>query len=222
MLFRSGYEPTAGGTWRLFYADDCNAYLIRDSIGTQKLSDYCSSYTTISDLGKNLNREYTNKQTWNMSNANAKAVAYLTDTSVWNTNYKTNDASWAIGAPLLEMFIASYNATHTKQIQYQSTTNYPGYKLKVSTDNDFGTEIRSLGKTSDLDKAVYCGSENSYWLSSPNSYNNEHVGFVNTSYGALFANGGLYNNTYSLRPVVSIPITLIGSGITITDSYGIE
>ena len=48
------------GTWRLFYADSNNVYLIRDSIGSSALNSFSWFGTsTISTLGENLNKKYT-------------------------------------------------------------------------------------------------------------------------------------------------------------------
>ena len=67
--------------------------------------------STISTLGENFNSKYTS---WvaQAGNNNIKAVAALLDTTQW-TAYKSDDAVWAVGAPTLEMFVASYNATHS-------------------------------------------------------------------------------------------------------------
>ena len=63
---------------------------------------------------------------------NIKAVAALTDTTQWTAYAEPGVANWAMGAPTLEMFVASYNKTHTKQIdcKVESST---GYKVGINT-----------------------------------------------------------------------------------------
>ena len=118
----SGYSITKGSNWRLFYANSSNAYLISDLENTSDLSSFTWFGTsTISTLGQKLNSKFTASGDWNLKsdgvnlNNNIKAVAALLDSTQW-TDYKTTEANWAIGAPTLEMFIASYNATHTAQL----------------------------------------------------------------------------------------------------------
>ena len=170
----SGYSPDKGSNWRLFYADSTSAYLISDSIGNTSL-DNTSIVTgwntsTITTLGKNLNPKYTG---WNSKTAvsgysnNEKAVAALLDTDKWKS-YKSENATWAIGAPPLEMFIASYNAKHT--IQLESQVNATGYKINKNGGayDNWLEGLRESGKES-LDDAIYCPSSGYWWLASPSA-----------------------------------------------------
>ena len=55
----------------------------------------------------------------------AWSTAYLCDITKWET-YKTGNAAWAMGGPTIELFAASYNATHANH-QIVVTFNQYGY-----------------------------------------------------------------------------------------------
>ena len=219
--------PTSGSNWRLFYADSNYVYLISDSIETKALNNSMAGYggdMTSDDfiLGRNLNSKFA---TWDMKsdgtnvNSNIKKVAALLDTSKWTT-YESSDAEWAIGAPSLEMFIASYNATHTSQILCDVPSDAYGYKVKWSTDSGYADTITGLGNTENLDRAIYVRSDEGWWLSTPSANNYGHMmlisGLDNKDDISCTAYGG---DSYSVRPVVCIPISKINNGITIGTNY---
>ena len=217
--------PAAGSNWRLFYADSNYVYLISESIGNYALHNKSVvkgwGTSTISTLAKNFNSKYTANGDWELKsngvnlNGNIKTVAALLDTSQW-TEYKSSDAVWAVGAPTLEMFIASYNATHTIQLDsiVKSITS-TGYAIKKDGGN-YSTGVVGLGNTDNIDKAIYCNDSYQWWLASPSeAYRARLVNIGN--------DGGIYNNNYDavmgIRPLVCILISKIGNGITITDDY---
>ena len=248
-ISRFGYKVTSGYTgytaydegdvWRLFYADSNFVYLISDSIGKKALNSLSGFGTsTISTLAQNLNPKYTATGNWELKtdetniNNNIKGVAALLDTSEW-TAYKTEDAVWAIGAPTVEMFIASYNATHTdamhtadsevksQQLNSQvASYTATGYQVKIGT-GDYANSVYGLGFKSDLDKAIYCRSADWWWLASPGAAgsNNAMVANNNMSGGLC---GSWYSTNYTIRPLVAVPLSKIGTGtgkITIGASY---
>lgn len=117
------------------------------------------------------------------------------------------------------MFIASYNATHETQLD--STADNTGYKIKKG-DSDFANyqkNLRESGTTS-LDDTIYCSSNEYWWLASPSAYSYENVMFVSGYNGSWLDKTG-YSNDRGVRPLVSVPLSRIGQGktITITDSY---
>ncbi len=122
------YNPPAGGTWRIFYYDEGDdenpngyfgdgagtIYLKRDydTTKTTTLSSYIS-YNPI-DGGVMLRRQC---PLWSVGAGGSAinllhehCVAWLTDPNVWNDEYKTADAYYAIGAPSREMWTKAYNA----------------------------------------------------------------------------------------------------------------
>ena len=239
-----GYN--ANDEWRLFYADSTDAYLIKNSIGNKALND--SSMTGFGGdmtsnefaLGRSLNLKFTAIGNWALKsdnenvNNNIKGVAALLDTSAW-TDYSTNSsnelvANWAIGAPTVEMFIASYNATHTAnaitaykateghssetltetQLDCQVSNNSYGYKVKKGSES-YANSTGGLGNSSTIDKKIYCPSSGHWWLASSNASSSSSVWFVSSDdSGKLSAFN--YNSTYGVRPIVSIPLSRIGNG----------
>jgi len=227
--------------WRLFYADTNYAYLISDRRGDWNLFyiDGFSSIKSVSDFAKNFNPQYHNwtLQTNSSLNKNLKGVEAIMTPSNW-TNYKNGYANWAVGAPTLEMFVASYNATHTtamhnidsdviaQQIACKvENTSSTGYKVGIlnmsgTTDNtSYGNTVFDLGNSSNLDKAIYCPSSGYWWLASPSAYSSDNVMIVSHggsgSLSSIIYNGG----GVGMRPLVSVPISKIGNGITITSNY---
>ena len=218
-----------GHTWEIFYADNTNVYLItRDNVGNQTLNDKVANYNGTSDFDGSdsfktkypavqagwLNKTYTpvangaGTVNYTSTNPNMEATEYLLDSSVWNTTYKTVKADWAIGAPTLEMFVASYNKKYAdKAVTIDTPTGY-GYKY-----NDALFQNNSLPSND----SVTSGTAQSniynhgyyYWLACPSSNSSYGVRFVNyiSAYVYYFSFGTLYG----VRPVVCL-----NSGITLT------
>ena len=160
----------------------------------------------------------------------------MLDTTQW-IDYESTDAEWAVGAPTLEMFVASYNATHsdsntasdlgvsnhTIACDVESDTS-PGYKVKLDSGS-FLPYISNLGKTANLDKAIYCGYDGCWWLASPGVFNGDGAEVMHTY---TWNDGQLYTYAFTaefgIRPLVCVPISIIGeegSGkpIIITSNY---
>ena len=156
----TNYNPTAGGTYRIFYYDavgkygEANTlYLKRDWTANDvklstKISD--SSWT---DTNKNnavtmmrkMNPDYASNQTSktaysSLENNNERGATWLCDTTQFETYVDSTMANFAIGSPSVEMYCDSYNqvthasgATGTDALtaSYQST-NVPGYIYQVN------------------------------------------------------------------------------------------
>ena len=116
--------------WRIFYNDGVNVYLIADDYieynmapagkaGTTltendtsfrlSMNDVINDYEGASDINSQFSKwlSYLNSNK-NNTNDNMKEVAYMLDIEVWST-LKNDKAEYAIGAPTLDMFCASYN-----------------------------------------------------------------------------------------------------------------
>ena len=209
------------GIWRLFYVDNDSAYLIRDSIGKKTLRNIPGFDTSkISELGKNLNSKYTSwdlKTNGESINTNLKGVAAFLYTANWG-DYKADFATWAIGAPTLEMFITSYNATHTMKIDcmVESLTS-TGYRVGKSESGgnvtSYGWNILGLGYSTGLDNAIYSTINGSWWLASPSAVDSSRMMWVYTNGLGNNGSGSSYSNVWTqsmdVRPVVSIPLSVI-------------
>ena len=179
--------------WRIFYADNSNIYLIasdylkfdyvptKTTNGTEytmyKNSDYKLSFN-------NMYQEYTGSaditdaritkwMKWvgqypSSTNINIRSVAYMLDSNIWNAKYKNSYAEYVLGGPTIEMFCASYKATHpSRYIECESyTTN--GYRVKWS-DGSYSIYVSGLSISELENLYVISDTTNAsaYWLASP-------------------------------------------------------
>ena len=165
-------ENNAGvESWKLFYADNENVYLIAsnyihkdycpDGIGGTPITDngngyqlsfdsIINNYNGASDIKdknlQNLNSDYFNKYgSENSTSDNMKAVAYMLDTSeeVWG-KVAGDKAKYAIGGPTLELLFKSYNEKYNTNNKYQAqATSVRGYKISADGGDNFGHSISS-------------------------------------------------------------------------------
>ena len=105
------------------------------------------------------------------TNENIRSVAYMLDSNIWNAKYQNSYAEYVLGGPTIEMFNASYKATHTEKYIEEEVTDAIGYKVKWNTDSSYSDSIRGLS-TSELEN-LYVISDTTkayaYWLASPSA-----------------------------------------------------
>ena len=227
-------NTTGVTTWRIFYADTENIYLIADDYisfentpkgrkGTAVTQNGTSYELSMNNVYKDyegsmsidvtlatkwLNSFWKNNST--STNPNIKAVAYILDKNVWNTLYKGTNAEYAIGGPTVEMFVKSWNDTHSGDEQIAcsadsdvDTNGDGGYKVKFA-NGAYDTSISGLAK--DEYNSVYIKSDKSkalaMWLASPSALGGlmlmlaDYYGYVDTVH---------YNSTVpGFRPVVCL------------------
>ena len=212
------YNPTAGGTWRIFYYDEAGEFGTAGKLYLKR--DYDSSLTT----SLNASGTYTNTDEaiikmkamnpkWAAStNAssidlnNEKAVAWLCNPANW-TNYKTAEADYAIGSPSVEMYMKAFNVWKTGN---KDATNLI---CKVESANGYSVGANNTYANSGWytnDNTIEAGpnnifmtaGSNHWWLASPSSGNGNFVLYV---YGND-ANVNYYDycDTRGVCPVVSL------------------
>ena len=186
----NGGDPNV--KWRIFYADSSNIYLIasdylkfdyvptKGSTTMYKNSDYRLSfddmyeaYTGSTDIK---DRRITKWMKWvgkypNSTNTNIRSVAYMLDTEIWKDKYQNSYAEYVIGGPTIEMFNASYKATHTEKYIEEEVTDYHGYRVKWNTDSSYSDSIDGLS-TSELENLYVINDQTNaygYWLASPSA-----------------------------------------------------
>ena len=188
----NGGDPNV--KWRIFYADSSNIYLIAsdylkyDYVPTKttngkeytmyKHSDYKLSFN-------NMYQAYTGSaditdaritkwmklvgQYPSSKNNNIRSVAYMLDSNIWNTKYQNSYAEYVVGGPTIEMFNASYKATHPDKYIEEAVTDANGYRVKWNTDSDYRLYIDGLS-TSKLENLYVIGDSTKAagcWLASP-------------------------------------------------------
>lgn len=191
----TGYtcDNSAGvSKWKIYHSDGKNIYLIADNYITGKYipskdgatMTASTAYTNAYYFDDTLLNKYTgavsitdtNITPWlsylkssyggsNNTNNNMKATAYLLDTEIWKGFKNSTKAKYAIGAPTLDMFVASYNTRFAKQIE--TIVQEAGYKLKF-TDGD--SYEYSLATYDYLTAHQYKDNYAKYmWLASPSA-----------------------------------------------------
>ena len=219
---------TAGGlTYKIFYVDTENKF--GDGANTVYLkADYKISQSLNTDISSLTDNDITvykrmnplwSAQRGSMQsswNSNEKAAAWLCSPTQW-TNYLDNTkATYAIGGPSVEMYVASYNdVSHTQGGNYKlgatyRASNEPGYIYTLNGAQSTISNDYYYTGTDSLDykgyNSMYAGQNGSktvyWWLASPSSFNSNSVCFVRGSY--VYLSGGNYNGSYSVGPLVSL------------------
>ena len=216
---------TKGGlTYRIFYVDTDNKfgdgantiYLKADYKTSTTLSDHISYVPEGNDLAvyKNMNplwaaKRGNAKSEWK---ENERAAAWLCSPSQWTDYLDSTKATYAIGGPSAEMYVASYNdVPHTKGnyklgATYRATS-YPGYiytlngKQSTISNSDYSTGKDSIDNTGYNN--MYAKSGTYWWLASPSSSASYSVCYVSSS----DLDRGSYDSTLGLGPLVSLPST---------------
>ena len=229
----TGYTCDSPGvtTWRIFYADESNIYLIADDYisaenapdgqggsklyknSTYKLSfdDVYKDYSGASWISQNSKGAkwlsgFLNANSYNTSsstNENIRAVAYMMDTNVWSI-YAGEDAEYAMGGPTLELFCASYKDTHLNRYIECSVTNANGYSVKWSDAGSYSIYISGL--TPGEFNKIYIKSDfdkaDFMWLASPSANDSSAVGAVRYDGYVDYNNYGSFSP--GLRPLVCL------------------
>ena len=148
-------------TWEIFYSDGDNIYLIaedyipkgvapskngttpnKDTSSDYELyfSDLVYKYAGATDIGTNnparkwlsyLETEK-GKEDWRY---NMRVVAYLLDTEIWK-GFAGEKAEYAIGAPTLDLFVASYNCLYDTPLSFITSDREDEYGYRIKLEGD--------------------------------------------------------------------------------------
>ena len=221
---------TAGGlTYRIFYVDTENkfgdgtntVYLKADYKTSTTLSDHITYNPEGNDLAvyKRMNPSWSAQRgsiapaSWNN---NERAAGWLCSPTQWTDYLDNTKATYAIGGPSAEMYVASYNdVSHTQGGNYKLGATYressaPGYIYTLNgaqstiSNSDYYTGTDSLDyKGYNSMYAGQNGSKSGYWwLASPSSSNSGSVCIVNGSNAGL--DYSAYGSSYGVGPLVSL------------------
>lgn len=214
--------------WKIYHSDGKNIYLIADNYITGKYipskdgatmtasTAYTNAYyfddtllnkytgavsitdTNITPWLSYLKSSYGGSDNTNNKNINMKAKAYLLDTEIWKGFKNSTKAKYAIGAPTLDMFVASYNTRFAKQIEIIAQET--GYKLKF-TDGD---SYKDFLVTHDyLTAYQYKDNYADYmWLASPSAISSINLMYVN--FGGSVSNYSYEGSDLGVRPLVCL------------------
>ena len=138
------------------------------------------------------------------ANRNMKATAYLLDTEIWKGFKNSTKAKYAIGAPTLDMFVASYNTRFAKQIE--TIVQEEGYKLKFTDGDSYEYSLATYDYlTAQQYKDNYA---NHMWLASPSVYGSYFLVGVNCY-------GDVGNYSYASRYLGVRPLVCLESGVSL-------
>ena len=235
--------------WRIYHSDGSNIYLIAEDYventywptgkgGTPikaeglhnttyggRLVDIVegTDYTGTADIASDIKTKLLSNYTYTSTEYNAKATAYLLDTNQW-ANFKDSNgyASFAVGAPTIELFAASYNATHPERTididvaQSIYDSSY-GYRIKWSDEADYSwfEEEGSISGIS-LEDDLYVKNDKTkasgYWVAAPSALGSDYMWNVQSamSWGLVYAS---YYDDYGNNGV--LPLVSLNSSVQI-------
>ena len=150
-------------------------------------------------------------------NNNERAAGWLCSPSQWETYVDNTKATYAIGGPSAEMYVASYNdVPHTEVGNYTlgatyRATSVPGYIYTLNgaqstiSNSDYSTGTDSLDYKGY--NSMYTGKNGSkgnywWWLASPSSYSSYFVCIVYDEYASL--DHATYSSLGGVNPLVSL------------------
>ena len=198
-----------GIKWKIFYADteDDNIYLIADTYvpltNTTGTKNYVptgydmtngrygfdliayKNYNGIADVASDISNKWLEKYatagyTSNNKYKNGRATAYLLDTNAWSGFKDSTYAEYVVGGPTVELFVASYNKTHTTRT-IRTQVNTTGYQIAWN-GGTFSNGIYGLNENENL----YVISDtfgnppiSQMWLASPSASTEDDVMSVN-------------------------------------------
>ena len=145
------------------------------------LGDYAGSSRIIDSRLKALNNDYFINKNYSSTNANMKSVAYMMDTTAWNSKFLDNNkADYCIGGPSVELLFKSYNEKYKTAFESQASSAN-GYQIRKTSSGGWSNYVDSmLSKSDPLYVITSSSNAYAYWLASPSdySYRNNSVMFV--------------------------------------------
>ena len=224
----TGYtcDNSAGiSKWKIYHSDGKNIYLIADNYITGEYipikdgatmtasTDYTNAYyfedTLLNKYTGAASITDTNITPWlsylkssyggsDNTNKNMKATAYLLDTEIWKGFKNSTKAKYAIGAPTLDMFVASYNTRFAKQIE--TIAQEIGYKLKFTDRDSYECSLDTYDYlTAHQYKENYVQG---MWLASPSTIASGNL--MEMSHDGGITNNGLNCSAVGVRPLVCL------------------
>ena len=220
------YTTTLNGqtlnNWKVFYVDGDYTYIILDDYlpnadvsNTIKTTHDLDTYGTYSIYANNSSADLINAMT-----TKSNWDSLLTGTINGHAVSETRTANvWAMGAPTLDLWVNSWNATYPSDTLYTKYENpvsgetYDGYYIGDSANPN--TTYIDLSSETGYNNTLYYphkedvdnGNCYGYWLASPSAYDGYNV--MNVSYNGYVDNDGYNYSSYAYRPVVCLPSSVV-------------
>lgn len=225
-----GYDCTnsaAVETWRVYYADSTNIYLIAgDYIPYNYIPAAAGGISLIQGLYsrtahiygleltydgfngvtnetiRNLNSDYLNEG-YNYSSNNTDLVAYMCDANAWS-GYAGSKAEYAIGGPSVELLVKSYNQKYDANYQVEAIAKM-GYQVSVDNGTNWSAEQTGIFNTEDNLYVIKSTSDAyGYWIASPAAKHEYYGGIFGVSYAGDLSFLGSGWDDQGFRPVVCL------------------
>ena len=205
---RTNLPGSTGGTTSHQPNDGDSSYA-RTAYFSNILNDYVTGSARITDNKlKALNNDYFNTKGFTSTNSNMKSVAYMMDTTAWNSKFKGNKAEYAIGGPTVELLFKSYNGkygtTYESQAIESSDKTNTGYQIRKTSKDTWTNYVNSMMLTTNDSLYVITSPTNAlaYWLASPSADDTNFVVFVGS--GGNVSYSYYYSSLYGFRPLVCL------------------
>ena len=146
----------------------------------------------------------------NSSNENVRAVSTLINTANWEGYVNTSYADYAIGAPTLEMWVASWNGVYGDKLKlYTNIKSGTGYYVGTGSNSTTNYQQSITSVTGWQNNTLYFPHGNSSyqscygtWLVSPSASSTSNL--MRVHYGG-YVNYSAYNyNNLAARPLVHL------------------
>lgn len=210
---RTNLPGSTGGTTSHQPNDGSSSYA-RTAYFSNILNDYVTGSARITDNKlKALNNDYFNTKGFTSTNSNMKSVAYMMDTTAWNSKFKGNKAEYAIGGPTVELLFKSYNGkygtTYESQAIESSDKTNTGYQIRKTSKDTWANYVSSMLTTNDS-LYVITSQTNAlaYWLASPSANGTNFVMRVD-------CNGSVGINYYDYANDGFRPLVCLQSNVTL-------
>ena len=151
----------------------------------------------------------------NSSNENARAVSTLINTANWAEYVNTSYADYAIGAPTLEMWVASWNGTYGDKLKLYTNKNNIGYYVGTGSNNttsNYQYITSVIGWQNNTlyfpygNSAIDSNKKYGTWLASPAAYYDDRLMLV-------YYEGNVTSNNYNTYGSAARPLVHLKSGI---------
>ena len=155
------------------------------------------------------------------SNYNSRAVSALINTANWDGYVDTSYADYAIGAPTLEMWVASWNMACGDKLKLYTNKNSTGYYVGTGSNsttsyNQYITSVTNWQKNTLYFPHANSGYNNCYgsWVASPSAYDADNL--VREDYC-----GGVHYFNYYFSGLCARPLVHLKSGTQIQKIDGV-
>ena len=197
-------NSTDGTTATANKPNDGNSSYARAAYFSNILGDYTAGSSRITENKlKALNNDYFNKKGYTSANNNMKSVAYMMDTTAWNSKFRdTSKAEYVVGGPTVELLFKSYNEKYKTAYESQASSA-TGYQIRKTSSDSWSNYVNSMLKTSD---SLYVITKQTdayaYWLASPSASNTNNV--MRVGYGGYVSISNYDISSNGFRPLVCL------------------